>query len=63
MKSTVGVAVATCQFIALKNAKRIFFLGFGFDEKNMVKLGINVEGIKFDWESKYIAGTRIGGLI
>jgi len=42
---------------AIKAAKRIFFLGFGFDEKNMQKLGIGVPGITYAWNSKCVAGT------
>lgn len=42
---------------AIKNAKRIFFLGFSFDDRNMKKLGIGVPGIRYDWESKCVAGT------
>src|SRR5690606_1400983 len=40
---------------AIKWAKRVFFLGFGYDDKNMLKLGINVEGITYDWSAKYVA--------
>jgi hypothetical protein len=45
---------------AIKEAKRIFFLGFSYDEKNMKKLGFNVSAITYDLESKYIAGTSFG---
>lgn len=43
--------------LAIKNAKRVFFLGFGFDEKNMMKLGIGSGEVIYDWASKYVAGT------
>ena len=42
---------------AIKRANRIFFLGFGFDEKNMLKLGIGADGVHYDWGSKQVAGT------
>ncbi len=42
---------------AIKAAKRVFFLGFGFDEKNMYKLGIGKNDIEYDWASKCVAAT------
>lgn len=45
---------------SIKWAKRVFFLGFAYDSLNMAKLGINVDGITYDWEGKYVAGTAQG---
>lgn len=49
---------------AIKAAQRVFFLGFGFDDKNMEKLGIlqgrNNNQIPYDWNNKVVGATSIG---
>lgn len=44
----------------IKLARRVFFLGFGFDQKNMLRLGIGSPGVIYDWSSKLVSGTRKG---
>lgn len=44
---------------AIKEARRVFFLGFAFHDLNMKKLGINVSGINYDWKNKVVAGTAL----
>lgn len=49
---------------AIKSAQRVFFLGFGFDHKNMAKLGITSNNCKewapYDWANKTVAATSLG---
>lgn len=49
---------------AIKSAQRVFFLGFGFDHKNMEKLGITPNNWKmwapYDWSNKTVAATSLG---
>jgi hypothetical protein len=42
---------------AIKWAKRVFFLGFAYDDLNMKKLGLESPDITYDWKSKFLAGT------
>lgn len=48
---------------AIKSAQRVFFLGFGFDKKNMEKLGITPENCHhwspYDWNNKTVAATAL----
>lgn len=48
---------------AIKSAQRVFFLGFGFDSKNMEKLGITPENSNhwspYDWNNKTVAATAL----
>lgn len=48
---------------AIKSAQRVFFLGFGFDRKNMEKLGITPENSSkwspYDWNNKTVAATAL----
>ncbi len=48
---------------AIKSAQRVFFLGFGFDKKNMEKLEITPENCHhwspYDWTNKVVAATAL----